>query len=84
MALNLMKQGSRFNLAKEAPALKVAGIGLGWDPNEEPNGPVLIESLFFSTKYFNGINLQLSGISPIHSTPLFFIFTLGVSPFVIT
>lgn len=38
MALNLNK-GSRFNLAKEAPALKVAGIGLGWDPNEEENGP---------------------------------------------
>lgn len=38
MALNLNK-GSRFNLAKEAPKLKVAGIGLGWDPNEEPNGP---------------------------------------------
>lgn len=38
MALNLSK-GSRFNLAKEAPKLKVAGIGLGWDPNQEPNGP---------------------------------------------
>jgi tellurium resistance protein TerD len=38
MALNLSK-GGRFNLAKEAPALKVAGIGLGWDPNEEDNGP---------------------------------------------
>jgi tellurium resistance protein TerD len=38
MPLNLNK-GSRFNLAKEAPALKVAGIGLGWDPNEEENGP---------------------------------------------
>jgi tellurium resistance protein TerD len=38
MALNLNK-GSRFNLAKEAPALKVAGIGLGWDPNEEKDGP---------------------------------------------
>ena len=39
MALNLMKSGERFNLAKEAPALKVAGIGLGWDPNEEEDGP---------------------------------------------
>ena len=39
MALNLMKSGDRFNLAKEAPELKVAGIGLGWDPNEEENGP---------------------------------------------
>jgi len=38
MALNLSK-GGRFNLAKEAPKLKVAGIGLGWNPNEEPNGP---------------------------------------------
>jgi tellurium resistance protein TerD len=38
MGLNLNK-GSRFNLAKEAPKLKIAGIGLGWDPNEEPNGP---------------------------------------------
>ena len=38
MALNLNK-GSRFNLAKEAPALKVAGIGLGWNPNEQENGP---------------------------------------------
>lgn len=38
MGLNLNK-GSRFNLAKEAPKLKIAGIGLGWDPNEETNGP---------------------------------------------
>jgi stress response protein SCP2 len=38
MALNLNK-GSRFNLSKEAPKLKVAGIGLGWNPNEEPDGP---------------------------------------------
>ena len=38
MALNLNK-GGRFNLAKEAPKLKVAGIGLGWNPNEEENGP---------------------------------------------
>jgi tellurium resistance protein TerD len=38
MPLNLNK-GSRFNLAKEAPKLKVAGIGLGWNPNEEPDGP---------------------------------------------
>jgi len=38
MALNLSK-GSRFNLAKEAPKLTLAGIGLGWDPNEEPDGP---------------------------------------------
>ena len=38
MALNLSK-GSKFNLAKEAPKLKVTGIGLGWDPNEEEDGP---------------------------------------------
>lgn len=38
MALNLNK-GSRFNLSKQAPTLKIAGIGLGWDPNEEENGP---------------------------------------------
>lgn len=38
MALNLNK-GGRFNLAKEAPKLKIAGLGLGWDPNEEPGGP---------------------------------------------
>ena len=38
MALNL-KKGGRVNLAKEAPKLKIAGIGLGWDPNEEQGGP---------------------------------------------
>jgi tellurium resistance protein TerD len=38
MALNINK-GGRFNLSKEAPSLKIAGIGLGWDPNEEENGP---------------------------------------------
>jgi tellurium resistance protein TerD len=38
MALNL-KKGSSFNLEKEAPKLKIAGIGLGWDPNEEDDGP---------------------------------------------
>jgi tellurium resistance protein TerD len=38
MALNLNK-GSKFNLAKEAPKLKVTGIGLGWDPNETQGGP---------------------------------------------
>lgn len=38
MALNLSK-GGRFNLAKESPKLKIAGIGLGWDPNEEEDGP---------------------------------------------
>lgn len=38
MALNLSK-GSKFNLTKEAPKLKIAGVGLGWDPNETPGGP---------------------------------------------
>ncbi len=38
MALNL-KKGGRFNLAKDSPKLKIAGIGLGWNPNEEPGGP---------------------------------------------
>jgi tellurium resistance protein TerD len=38
MALNLNK-GGKFNIAKEAPRLKIAGIGLGWDPNEAPGGP---------------------------------------------
>lgn len=38
MALNLNKGGT-FNLAKEAPRLKVAGVGLGWNPNETPGGP---------------------------------------------
>lgn len=38
MALNL-KKGSSFNLEKEAPKLKIAGIGLGWEPNEEDDGP---------------------------------------------
>ena len=38
MALNLSK-GNRFNLAKDAPKMKVAGIGLGWNPNKEENVP---------------------------------------------
>lgn len=38
MALNLNK-GGRFNLAKDAPKLNIAGLGLGWDPNEQPGGP---------------------------------------------
>ena len=38
MGLNLNK-GGRFNLTKESPKLKIAGIGLGWNPNEEENGP---------------------------------------------
>ena len=38
MAIKLQK-GGRFNLTKEAPKLSVAGVGLGWSPNEEPDGP---------------------------------------------
>jgi tellurium resistance protein TerD len=38
MAFNLNK-GGKFNLAKDAPRLKIGGIGLGWDPNETPGGP---------------------------------------------
>ena len=38
MALNINK-GGRINITKEAPKLKVAGIGLGWEPNMQPNGP---------------------------------------------
>lgn len=36
---NLTK-GSSFNLTKAAPGLKIAGVGLGWDANEDPGGPV--------------------------------------------
>ncbi|WP_414553546.1 TerD family protein [Anabaena sp. CCY 0017] len=32
MSINLSK-GERINLSKEAPSLKKAGIGLGWDVN---------------------------------------------------
>ena len=38
MALNI-KKGGRVNLAQSSPTLKVAGIGLGWNPNEKPGGP---------------------------------------------
>jgi tellurium resistance protein TerD len=40
MAIKLQK-GGKFNLAKQAPSLRMAGIGLGWDPNESPGGPVI-------------------------------------------
>lgn len=26
-------------MTKDAPKLQIAGVGLGWDPNEEPGGP---------------------------------------------
>lgn len=38
MALNL-KKGGKLNLAKEAPKLKIAGVGLGWVANQEEDGP---------------------------------------------
>ncbi|MCG5061150.1 MAG: TerD family protein [Limnoraphis sp. WC205] len=37
MAINLSK-GERINLSKEAPGLKTAGIGLGWDTNATDTG----------------------------------------------
>jgi len=37
MSINLSK-GERINLAKEAPSLKNAGIGLGWDINVTDTG----------------------------------------------
>ncbi len=37
MAINLSK-GERINLSKEAPGLKNAGIGLGWDVNQTDTG----------------------------------------------
>jgi len=38
MAINLSK-GGRFNLQKENPGLEIIGVGLGWDPNDQPAGP---------------------------------------------
>jgi tellurium resistance protein TerD len=38
MAFNLSK-GQRFELSKSSPGLTKVRIGMGWDPNEEPNGP---------------------------------------------
>jgi tellurium resistance protein TerD len=37
-SFNLSK-GERFSLSKAAPGLSTVRIGMGWDPNEEPNGP---------------------------------------------
>ncbi|UQD57230.1 TerD family protein [Flavobacterium sp. K5-23] len=34
-----LNKGERFSLSKAAPGLTVVKIGMGWDPNEEPNGP---------------------------------------------
>lgn len=38
MSFNLSK-GDRFSLSKAAPGLSVVKIGMGWDPNDQPNGP---------------------------------------------
>ena len=38
-SFNLSK-GTSFNLSKAAPGIEIAGIGLGWKENEDPNGPV--------------------------------------------
>ncbi len=38
MAIKLEK-GGRFNLQKASPGLVKIGVGLGWDPNDEPGGP---------------------------------------------
>lgn len=37
MAINLSK-GGRINLSKEAPSLKLVGVGLGWNPNKTDTG----------------------------------------------
>ena len=37
MSINIRK-GERINLSKEAPGLKKAGIGLGWDVNSTDTG----------------------------------------------
>lgn len=39
MSFNLSK-GSSFNISKAAPTMEIAGVGLGWDANESPDGPV--------------------------------------------
>lgn len=38
MGFNLSK-GDRFDLSKAAPGLTKVRIGLGWNPNEKPDGP---------------------------------------------
>ena len=37
-SFNLAK-GERFQLSKAAPGLTIVRVGMGWDPNEQPNGP---------------------------------------------
>ena len=38
-AFNLSK-GSSFNLSKASPGIDVAYVGLGWNENDDPNGPI--------------------------------------------
>jgi len=38
-SFNLSK-GTAFNLSKAAPGIEIAGIGLGWNENADPHGPV--------------------------------------------
>lgn len=37
-SFNLSK-GERFSLSKAAPGLTMVKIGMGWDPNDQPDGP---------------------------------------------
>lgn len=39
MASFNLNKGERFSLSKGAPGLSIVRIGMGWNPNEEPNGP---------------------------------------------
>lgn len=34
-----LNKGERFSLSKAAPGLSTVRIGMGWNPNEAPNGP---------------------------------------------
>lgn len=49
-----LNKGERFSLSKAAPGLTVVKIGMGWDPNEQPNGPDfdLDVSAFAINSYF--------------------------------
>ncbi|TWR26790.1 TerD family protein [Mucilaginibacter achroorhodeus] len=39
MASFNLSKGDRFSLSKAAPGLSLVKIGMGWDPNDQPNGP---------------------------------------------
>ena len=39
MASFNLSKGERFSLSKAAPGLTIVKIGMGWDPNDQPNGP---------------------------------------------